>query len=185
MRAAVIGAWLCAIGCGASVDGPAGADGRPRDATPGGDAGRDASAVDAAPCTGGNAQAVDGPTCYEAFLALPLAWTAAEDVCAARGGALVRVDDAVENALVAALVGANRAWIGATDAAAEGAFAWSDGAPLAFSNWRAGEPNNGNGAFEEDCALVEGQNGGTWDDRPCDTDPAAGVPGQYYYVCER
>jgi len=171
-----------AIDIDLGVDAPPGQDGSTVDSGTG--TGIDAT-PDAAPCTGGNANATDGTTCYEAFLSLPLSWADAEAVCETRGGRLARIDSSTENQLIATLAGANRAWIGGTDLAVEGSFVWADGAPLAYTNWRTGEPNNGNGNFEEDCALIEGQNGGTWDDRPCDTDPAAGVPGQYFYVCER
>jgi hypothetical protein len=191
MRISIAIGVLAIAGCGARVDSPGTADasesgdGNPNQA----DARVDAPGTpDAAPCTGGNANTVDQGMCYEAFLALPLPWTEAQAVCAGRGGALARIDSLTENALVAGLVGANRAWIGASDLAAEASFAWSDGSPLAggFTHWRTGEPNNGNGNFEEDCAVIEGQNmDPTWDDRPCANDPLAGVTGQYFYVCER
>ena len=62
---------------------------------------------------------------------------------------------------------------------------WADGTPLTFDNWRTGEPNNGNNNFQEDCQIIEGDQGGTWDDRPCAPDPNAGPAGVYSYVCER
>ena len=191
MRVALAAAVIAIAGCGARVDtNPSDAGDSDPDADPAApDARPDAMQTpDAAPCTGGNANAVDQGTCYEAFLGLPLSWTAAQSVCQGRGGALARIDSLTENSLIASLVGANRAFIGASDLATEATFLWSDGTALAggFTHWRTGEPNNANGAFQEDCAVIEGQNTDpTWDDRPCDTDPAAGVPGLYFYVCER
>jgi hypothetical protein len=189
MKALVI-ALLLAAGCGARVEGDvidAGggddvADARRPDAA----SIPDASPPDAQPCTGGSAQATDGATCYEAFMTVLETWAASQSVCVGRGGALVKIESAAENAIVAGLAEGARAWIGGTDLAAEGTFLWTDGTPFltTYTNWRDGEPNNANDNFQEDCALIE--NGATWDDRPCDdSDPNAGAPGEYYYVCER
>ena len=55
--------------------------------------------------------------------------------------------------------------IGLTDKSREGGFIWSDGSPVAYINWRDGEPNDSNG---EDCALILAGKGGVWNDSPCD-----------------
>ncbi len=74
------------------------------------------------------------------------------------------------------------AFIGATDVAVENTYVWPDGSALSFTNFRTGEPNNGNGAFEEDCLVIEGARMGTWDDRPCAPPPVG--TGSYAYVCQ-
>lgn len=44
-------------------------------------------------------------------------------------------------------------WIGASDLAREGSFVWmGTGKPVAYSNWRSSEPNDGNG--NEDCVVI-------------------------------
>jgi hypothetical protein len=192
MRIALAMIVTAAAGCGASV-GTSGSDASGDDSDGGSRAdarpAADAAPPDAAPCTGGNANVVDQGTCYEAFLALPQPWIGAQSVCQGRGGSLAKIESLAENTLIAGLVAPNRAWIGGSDLASEATFVWTDGTALlaGFTHWRSGEPNNGNGNFQEDCAVIEGQNmDPTWDDRPCDTDPLApGVPGQYFYVCER
>ena len=49
-----------------------------------------------------------------------------------------------------------------------------------------GEPNDGNDGPDgvaEDCMIIEGDQGGTWDDRPCDPTQVA-TAGSYAYVCQ-
>jgi len=54
-----------------------------------------------------------------------------------------------------------RIWIGFTDVASEGNFAWSDGTPAKYTNWNPGEPNNSSGV--EHYAELLGSNG-KWND---------------------
>ena len=54
--------------------------------------------------------------------------------------------------------------IGLSDMSREGGFIWSDGSPVAYVNWRDGEPNDSGG---EDCALILAGKGGVWNDSPC------------------
>jgi hypothetical protein len=68
-------------------------------------------------------------------------FAAAEADCAGIGAHLVTIGDATENADVADLFDAP-AWLGYTDAAAEGTFAWTSGAPAGFEAFPASPPNN-------------------------------------------
>lgn len=142
-------------------------------------------AIDARPCTGGQARGTDPSTgsCFVYFMA-PLVYAQAEAACTAIAAKLAVIKSAQTNAFVLGLVGATDAFIGATDRTTEGTFLWLDNAadPLngGFTNWRAGEPNNG-GTNGEDCAIIEGARMGTWDDRPC---VVTGTAGAYGYVCQ-
>lgn len=178
-------------GCGAKLGGdPAvlgGVDARHDGANPG----VDAVALDAAPiapdaraCTGGT---LDGAG--HCFLYHPgaLAWSAAEAACVADGSHLAIITDATQNAVVLGIIGTtDPAFLGATDAVTEGTFRWTDGTPLTFTNFNAGEPNNGAGTHEEDCLVmrVDATRAGEWDDRPCAPDPSTTTPGLYPFVCE-
>lgn len=79
-----------------------------------------------------------------------VSWTAASAAVAAMGGGwhLATITTAAENTFVETTVlGAGAAdrshyWIGATDAAVEGTFAWVTGEPFSFADWGGGEPNN-------------------------------------------
>jgi hypothetical protein len=93
-------------------------------------------------------------------------WTAAEAFAVQLGGHLVSIGDQAENDWVLQnfgnLLGVDRRlWIGFTDQASEGTWAWSDGTPAAFTNWNAGEPNNSSNT--EHYAEMLGSNG-RWND---------------------
>ncbi|MDZ4772389.1 MAG: C-type lectin domain-containing protein [Planctomycetota bacterium] len=75
-------------------------------------------------------------------------WTSAEATAIALGGHLTTVNDATENAWIVSTwqfyqATAHDLWIGFNDAALEGSFVWADGTPVGYTNWDAGEPNNG------------------------------------------
>ena len=150
----------------------------------------DAPAADAPPdgpraCVGGDARVTNPATgsCYVLFTT-PMTWDAARATCATLGAgtALARVESAAENELVTTLIGDATVYIGATDLAVEGTFVWEDGSPLVYTNWNLGEPNNGTGLYEEDCAVIHGSLAGTWDDRPCAPPPIES--GAAAFVCE-
>jgi len=114
-------------------------------------------------------------------------WIAARDRCRAVGMELLRVDDAVENAFVAANIGSDT-WIGGSDLTDEDQWRWAEngvddgeqfwqgkvgGSAVGglFSNWSFGEPSGS----DEDCAEVRPS--GFWNDDQCDHTGA--------YVCEK
>jgi hypothetical protein len=113
----------------------------------------------------------------------------AQSICAGEGYALVRIDDAAENAWLrmtgTTMFGGVTFHFGANDLATEGAWFW-DGTTVQFwqggtggtivgghyNNWNGGEPNNSN---NEDCGkmLLDG----SWTDSDC--------PDGQRFVCER
>jgi hypothetical protein len=191
MRAAYAVLAVLVAACGASVDvaddGDDGDDSPPlADAPP--QVTPDATLVappDAmpAPCTNGQAQTTLAGRCYEKFTG-PATWANAQAACMALGGTLVKIESAAENQALVALIGQADHFIGGTDSATEMQWLWYDGTPFVYTNWRSGEPNDANGNFPEDCAIIEGDQGGTWDDRPC-LDLPGGQNGEYAYLCER
>lgn len=136
---------------------------------------------------GGTASGTDPSTgsCF-VFFNTPVPYAMAEAGCAGIAAKMAVIKSAQTNTFVLGLVGMAQASIGATDRTTEGTFLWLDnaadplGANNGYTNWRAGEPNNG-GTNGEDCALIEGNRGGTWDDRPC---VVTGTAGAYPYVCQ-
>ena len=133
----------------------------------------------------------------------PQTWSAAESVCEAFGSHLASIGSQVENDAVAALVvsaSVSAAWIGLTDVEEEDTFVWSDGAPLAFSSWGVGQPNDlshGDNCASysgEDCTLITVTG---WFDSRCEVYGAApggegelpGQPGCYPvkrpFVCSK
>jgi len=140
--------------------------------------------ADARPCTGGQASAV-GPNgeCF-IFVAGPVSWAEAKAGCLAMNAQLAILDTAAKDAFAEALVTTD-VFIGATDAAVENTFVWVDNTPVVYTNWHTGEPNNGGGAYEEDCVVVAGaRTGKGWDDRPCAPTAAVPTAGSYGYLCD-
>jgi hypothetical protein len=139
----------------------------------------DALIVNAGPCgeEGSDADftSTDG-TCYEYFFQ-GSTWAGAKLKCEILGGELATINDEVANGILASLVPTAfpTAWLGGTDESTEGTWTW-DGVGMTYTNWRAGEPNNGNGSGEN-CMIIESDRGGTWDDRPCSDTTS--------YICQR
>jgi len=175
-------------GCGAELG-----DGQPAvDARQAGSSDADAptlvdAPIDARPCDGGDARVVDTSTgtCFTYFTG-PATYVQAEAACSALGGTLAVIRSAQTNAAVLSLIGLTDAFVGADDRTVENTYRWL-GDPsdpvMTYTNWRTGEPNNANGTFEEDCMIIEGDQNGTWDDRPCDATQVTNA-GSYAYVCQ-
>ncbi|HUH03465.1 MAG TPA: C-type lectin domain-containing protein [Kofleriaceae bacterium] len=142
-----------------------------------------AAAVDAAPppdawpCVEGDDRIVGGTTgsCYF-YVATPTTWLDAKAACEALGAHLVVSTSAGENTDFSALAGLLDVWAGGNDIAEEALWVWVTGELMGYTNWRSGEPND-YGTTGEDCMVIEGDNGGLWDDRPCAS--------SYGYICER
>ncbi len=97
-----------------------------------------------------------------------LSWSAARDAGIALGGNLTTINDADENEWIRLNVNrfdgvSRRCFIGYTDEVQEGVFAWADGSTAAFTNWLAGEPNNGGTSGNAE-NYVEQFGDGFWND---------------------
>lgn len=100
-------------------------------------------------------------------------WDAAEAEAVAVGGHLVSIDSAAENEFVRLLcppnpsAPGNACWIGLSRPDG-GAWRWSDGSPVTYTNWGPGEPNNARG--NEFWVWIYGPHsnnaGGDWNDHP-------------------
>ena len=106
-------------------------------------------------------------------------WTNSEAGAIALGGHLVTINDLAENEWVfttfSSYGGVSRSlWIGFTDQAVEGAFVWTSGENPGYTNWSAGQPNNGISAprgpesfahfWSPDFIAAYGFPPGTWND---------------------
>ncbi len=106
----------------------------------------------------------------------------AEVACDGLGYALASLTSAAEDAAADQLV--DRVdpsvgfWIGLEDLVVEDTFIWADGTPFAFDDWNTGQPDNGGGGTQQDCAITSDDNNGedTWFDRACSD--------SLHYLCE-
>jgi hypothetical protein len=85
----------------------------------------------------------------------------ARNVAAAMGGTLASIRGIDENDWLRANGVTFNAWIGFSDEVTEGTFLWDDGAPVTFTHWSGGEPNN---AGNEDHVTMNWGSNGTWND---------------------
>ena len=108
-----------------------------------------------------------------------LSWADANAACQAAGLQLASVQSAAQNALLLTAAGGHEVWIGGTDAASEGAWAWSpSNTPLSYTNWNANQPDNWAPAGywgsnfpggNENCLMMNHavHLPGKWNDAPC------------------
>jgi hypothetical protein len=102
-------------------------------------------------------------------------WAEALSGCREVGYDLLALDDADEEAWTTAIARSILDypwWNGFSDAEEEGVWQWSSGAPVSYTHWAYGEPNDAGG---EDCAMFV-WGGDQWNDGPCD--------GLLPFVCE-
>jgi hypothetical protein len=135
------------------------------------------------PATGGQGPCLPDPSCTRFpfngrdfyFCTADRTWSQARALCQAQLlGDLVHVDDATENTFVQSHLNNVDAWLGGSDAAAEGTWRWANdtarfwmgaagGSGTGFTFWQSGEPNNSN---DEDCAMMYATSA-RWNDAPC------------------
>jgi hypothetical protein len=100
-------------------------------------------------------------------------WVLARQFCQGFGYDLVALEDGAEDTFIYGAIAARGfggTWLGLNDRAAEGQWVWLDGAPVLYSHWDQGEPNDG-GNGGEDCGVVMTGDGrqSEWDDRGCES----------------
>jgi hypothetical protein len=175
-------------GCGANIissggpdDAAIDAEERRPDAAVVVDAGIDAP-IDARACVEGDARMIGPDGSCLILLRARQSFAAAQTTCLGLGAHLAILKTAEIDNVAETLVGNLDTFIGLSDQITEGQFVWVDGTPLVFSNWEAGEPNNG-GSNGEDCAIIAGARAEKkWDDRPCSP---SGDNGAYSVLCQR
>lgn len=120
----------------------------------------------------GEFESAEGTSCYRVS-SQNATWLDALESCESWGGSLVNIDSRAEDELLGARM-TTTFWIAASDRVQEGQMFWSGGAPLTYSNWTSGQPDDFQG--REDC-VVKTSPAGTWNDRPCGN--------VFPYLCER
>jgi len=90
-------------------------------------------------------------------------WTTAKTNCESIAAHLVTIESAAENDSVNLWISSD-SWIGATDQASEGTWLMVNGQPQSYTNWAAGEPNNGGGNENYAMMYKAGGNAKKWND---------------------
>lgn len=111
----------------------------------------------------------DGGHYYE-HVASGLTWGDAKTYAEVRHAHLATIEGAAENAFVQGLVTGNSAWLGGTDQASEGTWAWVTAEAFTYTNWALNEPDDDVGFGGNGDALAM-QADGTW----IDTNPAVTI----------
>lgn len=111
----------------------------------------------------------------------PSSWADAEATAEILGGHLVTIDDATENAFIAAAFGdpngaARSLWIGFNDQYTEGYFSWVAGVAPSFVNWARAEPDGGIDSDPQQDHAAMGPDG-LWFDAPFDGGASAPIFG--------
>ena len=161
--------------------------------------GDDSTNHDATTCPLGTVK-WDNDHCYEAVLAPGLSWDEAQAECVARGGHLVTITSAEENAFVFSLVASDSAfwfvdgynnglgpWLGGYQVSGstepDGGWQWVTDEPFVYTNWDTGQPDDAGGSNQNRLRFFKtgGVMGDRWDDGESDN-PLAHRRG---YVFER
>jgi len=134
-----------------------------------------------------NAAIITGPitnpaNSHDYYLLTPNTWTASEAEAEQLGGTLAIISDVGEQEWVSSTFagygGTNHnLWIGMHRIRPGGTWVWVTGAPVNYSNWERGQPDNngGNESFVHMFCRLENRIPGTWNDLT-DTTSIDGVP---------
>ncbi|XP_053195543.1 lactose-binding lectin l-2-like [Scomber japonicus] len=107
--------------------------------------------------------------CYK-YVSTHKTWADAELYCVSQNANLVSVHSQQEQDFVKFLIknfdhAEGFTWMGLSDAHKEGGWMWSDGCPVGFVFWHAGQPDNYNG--HENCAEFNWGQRLKWNEVPC------------------
>ncbi|XP_032438024.1 galactose-specific lectin nattectin-like [Xiphophorus hellerii] len=108
------------------------------------------------------------------FFPVPMSWASAQRNCVSLQASLASIHNIDEYHEIQRLIKAStnelvRTWIGGSDAQEEGTWLWSDGSPFHYTNWCAGEPNNGatDPRGVQQCLQMNDKPEKCWDDLWC------------------
>ncbi|MTJ49389.1 C-type lectin domain-containing protein [Dolichospermum sp. UHCC 0259] len=95
-------------------------------------------------------------------------WQQAQAQAQSVGGNLVTINSQAEQDwLISTFGSSEELWIGLTDQVTEGQFRWASGETSTYTNWYAGQPDNG-GPNGEDYVVLNYGSAGKWNDYPND-----------------
>ncbi|XP_060585667.1 macrophage mannose receptor 1-like [Ruditapes philippinarum] len=109
--------------------------------------------------------------CYELIPNSDVSWQHGEDMCQSRGGHLAHISNQQQQTFIQSFLSRHSpqhaVWIGLHDTRIEGAFEWTAGTSVSFTNWISGHESNFESYRTEDCVAFIPYKNGKWDDIPC------------------
>lgn len=111
------------------------------------------------------------------YYSSPATWYFAKEFCEMKGGHLISIKSAEEDAFALSLFeqGEN-VWIGAYDETVEGSWIWSEGGSVTYTNWADGNPDNYSGTTSDRENYVHYNSSSKWNDN--------NGTNKYSFVCE-
>ncbi|KAE9548049.1 hypothetical protein FO519_008739 [Halicephalobus sp. NKZ332] len=116
-----------------------------------------------ATCPAGAVQSIADTTVCYSFYSVELAFADAEQTCTDLRGHLASVSNGFVNNFITEQtqkifkkINATSFWVGASDLASSGVWAWTDGSPFSYNEWKVGEPNPSQGS---DCGQIQMEDG--------------------------
>nr|XP_039270230.1 uncharacterized protein LOC120344952 [Styela clava] len=118
--------------------------------------------------------------CYQAFYSLAKQWFEADQECRNRGGDLVAIGDSTEQLAVQNFISTynTKFWIGLSDTASPGNYAWSDRVTtFSYNNWDINQPPTSPQYYGSSCVVSDNTRGYKWVTERCVEERP--------FVCER
>uniref|UniRef100_A0A087XUB2 Mannose receptor C-type 2 n=1 Tax=Poecilia formosa TaxID=48698 RepID=A0A087XUB2_POEFO len=108
-------------------------------------------------------------SCYQFNFQATLSWSEAQRSCKQQGADLLSIGKLHEQTYINGILNAysSSLWIGLNDLDISGGWQWSDSSPVKYLNWDKGTTEHPTHAEDDNCAVVQSESSGRWQNRDC------------------